>query len=46
LALAFQKLFRQTIHPHFHLLTKKNGANTRKVAGFPWTINELEDIQK
>ncbi|HEY4627916.1 MAG TPA: glycerophosphodiester phosphodiesterase family protein [Flavobacterium sp.] len=49
LALAFAKFIQaKSIHPHFHLLTKEN---TAKIQGkglqvFPWTINELEDIQK
>ena len=49
LALAFAKFIQaKSIHPHFHLLTKANTAQIQ-VKGFdvfPWTINELEDIQK
>ncbi len=49
LALAFAKFIQaKSIHPHFHLLTKENTAQTQKkgLQVFPWTINELEDIQK
>ena len=49
LALAFAKFIRaKSIHPHFHLLTKENTAQMQEkgLQVFPWTINELEDIQK
>jgi len=49
LALAFAKFIQaQSIHPHFHLLTKENTAQMQEkgLQVFPWTINELEDIQK
>lgn len=49
LALAFAKFIQaKAIHPYFHLLTKENTTKIQD-AGlqvFPWTINELEDIQK
>ena len=49
LALAFAETIKaKAIHPDFHLL---NQENTTKIQAhgllvFPWTINELEDIQK
>jgi glycerophosphoryl diester phosphodiesterase len=49
LALAFAKFIQaKSIHPHFHLLTKENTAQMQEKGFkvFPWTINELEDIQK
>ena len=49
LALAFAKFIHaKSIHPHFHLLTKENTAQMqgKGLQVFPWTINELEDIQK
>ncbi|MFV8392372.1 glycerophosphodiester phosphodiesterase [Flavobacterium sp. LB2P6] len=49
LALAFAKFIQaKSIHPHFHLLTKENTAHIQKkgLQVFPWTINEIEDIQK
>lgn len=49
LALAFAKFIQaKSIHPHFHLLTKENTAQIQEkgLQVFPWTINELEDIQK
>ena len=49
LALAFAKFIKaKSIHPHFHLLTKENNAQIQEkgLQVFPWTINELEDIQK
>jgi glycerophosphoryl diester phosphodiesterase len=49
LALAFAKFIRaKSIHPHFHLLTKENTVKLQEkgLQVFPWTINELEDIQK
>ena len=49
LALAFAKFIQaKSIHPYFHLLTKENTAQiqAKGLQVFPWTINELEDIQK
>ena len=49
LAMAFAKFIKaETIHPHFHLLTKENTKQIQKNGQlvFPWTINEIEDIQK
>ncbi|MFV5699624.1 glycerophosphodiester phosphodiesterase [Flavobacterium sp. ZT3R17] len=49
LALAFAKFIQaKSIHPHFHLLTKENTAQMQEKGFqvFPWTINEIEDIQK
>ncbi|MDD2674109.1 MAG: glycerophosphodiester phosphodiesterase family protein [Flavobacterium sp.] len=49
LALAFAKFIHaKSIHPHFHLLTKENTAQMqgKGLQVFPWTINEVEDIQK
>ena len=49
LALAFAKFIQaKSIHPHFHLLTKENTAQMQEkgLQVFPWTINEVEDIQK
>ena len=49
LALAFAKFIQaKSIHPHFHLLTKENTAKMQEkgLQVFPWTINEVEDIQK
>lgn len=49
LALAFAKFIKaKSIHPHFHLLTKENTAKIQEkgLQVFPWTINEVEDIQK
>lgn len=49
LALAFAKFIQaKSIHPHYHLLTKENTAQMQEkgIQVFPWTINELEDIQK
>lgn len=49
LALAFAETIQaKSIHPYFHLITKENTAHIQ-VKGFqvfPWTINEVEDIQK
>jgi glycerophosphoryl diester phosphodiesterase len=49
LALAFAETIQaKSIHPYFHLLTKESTALIQ-VRGFqviPWTINEIEDIQK
>ena len=49
LALAFAKFIQaKSIHPHFHLLTEENTAKMQEkgLQVLPWTINELEDIQK
>ena len=49
LALAFAKFIQaKSIHPHFHLLTEENTAKMQEkgLQVFPWTINELQDIQK
>jgi len=49
LALAFAKFIQaKSIHPHFHLLTEENTAKMHEkgLQVLPWTINELEDIQK
>ncbi|MFV8376965.1 glycerophosphodiester phosphodiesterase [Flavobacterium sp. LB1P71] len=49
LAQAFAKFIQaKSIHPHFHLLTKENTAQMQEkgLQVFPWTINEIEDIQK
>lgn len=49
LALAFAKTIQaKSIHPYFHLLTIENTAHIQEKGFqvFPWTINELEDIQK
>ncbi|RDI52301.1 glycerophosphodiester phosphodiesterase [Flavobacterium glaciei] len=49
LALAFTKFIQaKSIHPYFHLLTKENTVQIQEkgLQVFPWTINELEDIQK
>lgn len=38
----------KSIHPYFHLLTRENTAlmQQKRFQVFPWTVNELEDIQK
>ena len=49
LALAFAKFIQaKSIHPHFHLLTEETTAKMQEkgLQVFPWTINELQDIQK
>jgi glycerophosphoryl diester phosphodiesterase len=49
LALAFAKTIQaKSIHPYFHLLTIENTAHIQEKGFqvFPWTINEIEDIQK
>ncbi|MDI1306684.1 MAG: glycerophosphodiester phosphodiesterase family protein [bacterium] len=49
LAQAFAKFIQaKSIHPHFHLLTKENTVQMQEkgLQVFPWTINEIEDIQK
>jgi glycerophosphoryl diester phosphodiesterase len=49
LAFAFAKFIKaKSIHPYFHLLTKEK-VETMQENGylvFPWTVNELEDIEK
>lgn len=49
LALAFAETIQaKSIHPYFHLLTIENTAHIQEKGFqvFPWTINEVEDIQK
>lgn len=49
LALAFAKTIQaKSIHPYFQLLTQESTAliQSHGFEIFPWTINELEDIQK
>jgi len=49
LAIAFAKFIKaEAIHPHFHLLTKENTLQMQNegLKVFPWTVNEIEDIQK
>ncbi len=49
LALAFAKTIQaKSIHPYFHLITQESTAliQAKGFQVFPWTINELEDIQK
>lgn len=49
LALAFAKTIQaKSIHPYFHLITQESTAliQSHGFQVFPWTINELEDIQK
>lgn len=49
LAMAFAKFIKaEAIHPHFHLLTKENTLQMQNegLKVFPWTVNEIEDIQK
>ena len=49
LVIAFAKFIKaEAIHPHFHLLTKENTMQmqTEGLKVFPWTVNEIEDIQK
>jgi glycerophosphoryl diester phosphodiesterase len=49
LAIAFAKFMKaETIHPYFHLLTQENTLKIQEngLQVFPWTINEMEDIQK
>jgi len=49
LAFSFAKFMEaEAIHPYFHLLTEENTKKMqlRKVKIFPWTVNELEDIEK
>jgi glycerophosphoryl diester phosphodiesterase len=49
LAFSFAKFMKaETIHPYYHLLTKENTLKMQEkgLQVFPWTINEIEDIQK
>jgi glycerophosphoryl diester phosphodiesterase len=49
LAIGFADFIQaKSIHPYFHLLTKENTAlmQQKGFQVFPWTVNELEDIQK
>ena len=49
LALAFAKFIKaKSIHPNFHLLNKENVSKIQQkgLQVFPWTVNELEDIEK
>jgi glycerophosphoryl diester phosphodiesterase len=49
LAIGFADFIQaKSIHPYFHLLTKENTAlmQQKRFQVFPWTVNELEDIQK
>ena len=49
LAFDFAKFIKaEAIHPYFHLLTKENTTQIQEkgIQVFPWTINEIEDIQK
>lgn len=49
LAKALAKFIKaEAIHPHFHLLTKENTKQIQENGQlvFPWTVNEIEDIQK
>jgi glycerophosphoryl diester phosphodiesterase len=49
LAIAFAKFIKaEAIHTHFHLLTKENTKQIQENGQlvFPWTVNEIEDIQK
>ena len=49
LAIGFADFIKaKSIHPYFHLLTTENTAlmQQKGFQVFPWTVNELEDIQK
>ena len=49
LAIGFADFIQaKSIHPYFHLLTEENTAlmQQKGFQVFPWTVNELEDIQK
>jgi glycerophosphoryl diester phosphodiesterase len=49
LAIGFADFIKaKSIHPYFHLLTRENTAlmQQKGFQVFPWTVNELEDIQK
>lgn len=49
LAIGFADFIQaKNIHPYFHLLSRENTAlmQQKGFQVFPWTVNELEDIQK
>jgi glycerophosphoryl diester phosphodiesterase len=49
LAIGFADFIQaNSIHPYFHLLSRENTAlmQQKGFQVFPWTVNELEDIQK
>jgi glycerophosphoryl diester phosphodiesterase len=49
LAIGFADFIQaKSLHPYFHLLTAENTAlmQQKGFQVFPWTVNELEDIQK
>ena len=49
LAIAFADFIKaKSIHPYFHLLNEENSTAIKEKGFqvFPWTVNELEDIQK
>ena len=49
LAIGFADFIKaKSVHPYFHLLTHENSAlmQQKGFQVFPWTVNELEDIQK
>ena len=49
LAIGFADFIQaKSIHPYFHLLNTENTAlmQQKEFQVFPWTVNELEDIQK
>lgn len=48
LAIGFAKFIKaESIHPHFHLLTKENTAECQKqgIKVYTWTLNEISDIE-
>lgn len=49
LAIGFADFIKaKSIHPYYHMLTQENTAlmQQKGFQVFPWTVNELEDIQK
>lgn len=49
LAVGFAQFIQaKSVHPYFHLLTLENTVSMQEKGFqvFPWTVNELEDIQK
>ena len=49
LAIGFADFIKaKSVHPYFHLLTHENTAlmQQKGFQVFPWTVNELEDLQK
>jgi glycerophosphoryl diester phosphodiesterase len=49
LAISFARFMKaEALHPDFQLLTNENTAKIQKkgIQVFPWTVNEMEDIQK